>query len=201
MLDRAWRVLFRNFSTFFLVVGVITIPLHLVHSFAFRDVVGVAELHSEIEELPENLKVRGVGAEDLDRARIAYWVVTALEIALLPVLLGATRRVIEVDDDEGVPGVIDAYRHARARPPSALRPPPGTATTLIGAAAVGFAVGWLARAAGLLVVEPLGHAAAWAGVGLVEGGSRALGAVFFLVVVIDLARRAKGGRGDTPTLY
>jgi hypothetical protein len=201
MLDRAWRVLFRNFSTLFLVVGVITIPFHLAHAFAWRDVIAVAELHSDIEELPANLKVRGVGADDVDRAHIAYWVVTALEIALLPVLLGATRRVIEVDDDGGVPGVIDAYRHAGPRRSAGLRPPPGSTAILVVAAVVGVAVGWLARTAGLLVVEPLGDAAAWVGFGLVEGGSRALGAVFFLVVVIDLARRAKGGQGNTPTLY
>jgi hypothetical protein len=201
MLDRAWRVLFRNLSTMFLVVGVVTMPLHLVHAFVFRDAIAVAELHSEIEELPEGLKVKGVGAEDLDRARIAGWVITALEIALLPVVLGATRRVIEVDDTEGVPGVIDAYRHAGAGRGAPLRPPSGSAPTLIMAIVVGVAVGWLARAAGMLVVEPLGATWAWVGFGLVEGGSRALGTMFFLVPVIDLARRAKGGRGDTPTLY
>lgn len=200
MLDRSWRVLFRNFSTFFLVVGVITIPLHLVHAFVFRDVIAVAELHSEIKELPANLKVRGVGAEDLDRARFAGWAVTALEIALLPLLLGATRRVVEVDEDGGVPEVIDAYRHA-ARRSTSHRPPPGAVKTLAPAAVVALALGALATVAGGYLIEPLGDTFAWVGAGLVDGGARALGAGFFLVPVVYLARRAKGGQGDTPTLY
>ena len=51
---------------------------------------------------------------------------------------------------------------------------------LLTAAVIGLAVAWLARAVGLLVVEPLPDAAAFAGVGLVDGVTRAAGGAFFV---------------------
>jgi hypothetical protein len=200
MLDRAWRVLFRNFSTFFLVVAVVAIPLHLAHAFLFRDVIAVQELHPDIEELPQDLRVRGVGADDVSDWRTTAWAFTALELALLPLFLAATRRVIEVDQEGGVPGVLDAYRHVVDRR-SLPRPSAGDIAGLGAALVLGLVIGGLARAAGLLAIEPLGDARAWAGAALVEGAARALGAGFFLVPLGFAADSPKGAGGDTPTLY
>lgn len=201
VLDRSFRLTFRNFSTIFFIVAVVTVPLHLAYGYFSRDVVALSEIHDEIENLPQDQKVKGVGADDLERARAGGWAVAAVEVALLPFLAAAARRVVEADRKGEIPYVTTAWAAALRRPLSGIRRLPSTsAAPLFAALGFALAVALLARAGGLLATEPVPNDLAWAGVGLVEGAARALGAGFFLVPLV-LASSPKGPQGETPTLY
>ena len=80
LVDRAFRFVFRNFSTLWLIVATIVFPLHLAHGFAYRDVIAVRELHGAIEHFPAYLKVKGVSAARLSAARTSYAALTAVEL-------------------------------------------------------------------------------------------------------------------------
>jgi hypothetical protein len=180
LVDRSLRATVRNFSTLFLLAATITLPLHVAHAYVFREVIEVAELHPAIEEFPARRKVRGVGLRQLDEARVSYLWLSVAELVLLLVLVRPTARVLEVDGRHGVPSVWDAWTGQRSSPGvfAALR---GTsAGPLLVGAALALVVGWLTRAVGLLVVEPLPDRLAFAGIGAVEGLCRALAAPFFL---------------------
>jgi hypothetical protein len=203
LLNRAFRYAFRNFSTLFLLVAMITVPLQMGYAIAFRSVIAVNDLQPYIERFPPHREVRGVGREQLAQARLTYWSLTALEIAMLPLLVGAARRVIEVDSQGRLPGVADAWRHAFRRTGSKPWPPSkeaGVAFVVAGLVTVAVAV--LCRLIGSLLIEALGTSVAFAGVGVVEGVSRAVAAPFFLTPWA-VARReaAKGGHTAAPSLY
>ena len=191
LVDRSLRATVRNFSTLFLLAATITLPLHVAHAYAFREVIEVAELHPAIEQFPARRKVRGVGLRQLAEARLSYLWLNVVELALLLVLVRPTARVLEVDRRHGVPTVWDAWTGRGGSPGvfSALR---GTSVgPLLAGVALALVVGWLARAVGLLVVEPLPDRLAFAGVGVVEGLWRALAAPFFLGIA------AAGAAKDT----
>jgi hypothetical protein len=174
LLDRALRATFRNFSTVFLLLAIVTLPLHLAHAVAFHSVIALRELHPTIEEFPRAKQIRGVGREDIAAARRAALAVTALELALAPLLVGAARRALAADERGQVPTVTSAWRGVGRAPGSAgalaRRAPTSAAVVGLGLAAWG-----LARAAGAIVIEPLPEGLAFAGVGLVDGLARALG--------------------------
>jgi hypothetical protein len=179
LLDRALRATVRNYSTLFLLVAVVTVPLEVAHAYVFRRVIAVSELHPAIERFPSHRKVGGVGPRQLGEARVVAAAVTALELLSLPFLARAATRIVEVDRAGGVPTLLGIVRRTHRTPPlrRLRRIPTGP---LLAAAAVGLAVAWLARAVGLVVVEPLPDAAAFAGVGLVDGVARAAGGAFFV---------------------
>ncbi len=178
----------------------VTVPLHLAYGYVFRDVIAVSEIHEDIEDLPRDQKVKGVGPDDLDRARAGGWALAAIEVALLPFFAAGVRRVVEADEAGEIPYVATAWATALRRPLSAFRLPSTSAGPLLAALAFALIVGVLTRAAGLLATDPLPDDLAWAGVGLVEGTARALGGAFVLVPLV-LASRPKGAQGETPTLY
>lgn len=204
MVDRALRLTVRNFWTLFFVVGAVTVPLQVAYATAWHNVIAVRELHDDIAQFPPLRQVHSVGRDQLHDARLAYWVVVAVELALLPLLIRAARRVIESDARGELPSAPDAWRGALARGGSLLRAlaRPGP---LITGAVVALAVGALVTAAGRLLVEPVGDERAFAAVGLVDGVARAAAAPFFLVIAAVAAgaggRRAAragtepGGRG------
>ena len=175
--DAALRSTFRSFFTLFLLVAVWTVPLHIAYSYAFRDVISIAELHPDLETFPEGRRVRNVSIGDLRSARLAYLLLTAFELALLPLLFRAARSVVA----EGVeqPTVPRAYREAVRRLPAAR----GWGELMVwitAAAAFALVVGALARAAGLLVIAPLPDERVFPWVGLVDGSARALGGALFV---------------------
>ena len=182
MLDRAGRATLRNFSTLFLVVAVVTVPLHLALSYVFRDTLAVSELHSQIAELPPRLQVHRVSAKVLDRFQVWTLGLLALEIALIPLFARASRRVIDVDAAGSLPSATDAWLHA-------ARTPGGTARALrhVGSLALGLAVavatGWLWRAIGLTLAAPLPDEVVWTAVGAIEGAAWAVGLPFLLVCI------------------
>lgn len=196
LLDRALRATFRNFWTLFLLVAAVTVTAHLVYGFVYRDVLELRELHLFIRFLSPSRQVRGVGAPDLEAAENAMWWVLAVELALLPVLVLAARRVLVQDESGSVPTVPDALRHLRERRGRLRLPTPGGVATLIAGAALAIAVWYLAQEIGLLVAEPLPDRLNFAAFGLVRGLALALGAPFFLVFSV-LALRTR--RAAEPT--
>jgi hypothetical protein len=193
MVDRALRLVFRNYWTIFFVVASVTVPLQVAYASVWHNVIAVRELHDDIAEFPPLRQVHGVGREQLRESRIAFWAIVAAELALIPLFVRATSRVLEVDGEKGVPSAVDAWRSAlsrgRRRTTARALARPGP---LITGALLALAVGALVQAAGRLLVEPLSDDRAFVGVGLVDGVARAAGAPFFLVVaalaVIGAAR-------------
>ena len=179
LLDSALRATVRNFSTLFLLVAILTVPLHVVHAYVFRGVIAVSDLHPAIERFPRARKVKGVGRADLGEARTSYVVLNLLEVALLPLVARAAARVMAADRRDEVPTVTRAVaprRSSEGAPSWRLLSP----AVLVVGLVLAVAVAWLARAAGLILVEPLPSTSAFAGIGLVEGLARALGAPFLV---------------------
>jgi hypothetical protein len=182
VLDNAFRLAARNFSTLFLFVAAIALPLHFAHSAAFRNVIEVAELHQQIEGFSQDERVRGVGPADLTRYRAFGLALAAIQLALLPAFVRGTERVIRIDADGGLPTTVEAFRGAWGRSPpedGARRRP--HVPTVLAAAAFALLLGWILRRAGLLVVSVLSPPVAFVGVGAVEALARAAAAPWFLV--------------------
>jgi hypothetical protein len=198
-LDRSLRATFRNFLTVFFIVAIVTVPLHVGHGFVYRKVMNVRELHPDIEDFPERRKVRRVSAKNLDESRNTFLFVTALEVVLLPLAVGATRRVLEVDARGGIPGVWDAWGHS-TRAWHRPVPGPGNPLAVVVGAVLGLAIGYLVERIGLLLAEPVPGSVVFAPVGLAQGVARAAGAVFLLVPLAQLGRVAKGRESPAPTL-
>jgi hypothetical protein len=175
LLDRALRSTFRNFSTLFLLVAVVAVPLHLGHAVAFRSVLAVRELHPDVEDFGERKRVRGVGREDLAAARRADLLLAPLELALLPFLVGAARRTLEADQAGEVPTVFGALGRVRGSWRGGVPALAGAARETLALVLFAFGAGWVVRAIGLLLSEPLPPAIAFAGVGLAEGLARGFG--------------------------
>ena len=199
MLDRAFRDVFRSFSTLFLVVAVVTVPLHLLYAFSFRNVIATRDIHAQIRELPDNRQVRGVGPEQLTHASLAFLALAGLELALLPLAVKATRRVVDVEGQGGVATVPDAWQHAMQRegPRSfATTSAPSVAIATIAA----FVLGALLETALLVAAELGGGQRNWVVVGTVQGAVRAFAAPFLLATIAKV-RIAKERPLVTPKLY
>lgn len=194
MVDRTLRAALRNFTTLFLVAAAITVPLHVAHAFVYRDVLAVADLHDDIAQFPAARQVRSVGRVQLDDERRAFWAVNALELALVPVLAGAARRVFERERSGRLPGVLDAL----ARAPARLRGARGTRVSwraVAAGAAVAAATGVLVERILLVLAEPLPDVAAFAGYGLAWGVARAAAAPFVLAPLALAAPPGRSTRG------
>jgi hypothetical protein len=181
-LDRVLAVTWRNFATLFLIVALVTVPLHVARTFVYRKVLVVREFEPDIEAFPEGREVRGIGPDDLDAARRSLWIVTAIELLLLPLAVGAVRRALWASDSaERPPGVVDAWLHSGSalfRREGGRSPSVGA---IVGGAAIGVVAGALLERIGLILSEGVPLYLSFAPIGLTEGASRALGAIFFLV--------------------
>jgi hypothetical protein len=199
MLDRAFRKTFRSFSTLFLVVAVVAIPLHLVYGFVFQDVIATRDIHEQISEFPNYRQARNVGPKDLTTARFAYWALSALELALVPLAVRATKRVIDVEDRGGVATAPDAWHHALDRGDRG-RFDPATLPALGVAVIVAFVLGFLIERTGMMLVDALSDDVAWAAAAVVQGVARAVAAPFALSAFVS-GRIAKEVPLATPKLY
>ena len=197
LLDDAWRLAFRQFSTLFLIVAVVTIPLHLGYSFTFRNAIAVREFHTAIERFPEYRKVRGVGPTELRTARLAYVSLNVVELLLLPLAVGAAARVAAVDRQAGIPTVTDSWS-ASVRQLRALGHPARGLLAVAVAAVVAVSIGLLVQRIGLLVAATMSPDVAFVPVGVVEALARAVGAPFFLAPAAT-ALTAKGVATVAPT--
>lgn len=185
LLEDALRGTLRNFSTLFLVLFTLIGPLHLVYGFAFHDVLALRELHPAISEFPPSRQVRGVGRTALDQARLWFWVVAVIELALLPLFARAAAHVAASDRRGEIPTALGAWRGLRTRT-ERLRGPLGyRAGTVAVGIALGLAVGWLTEATLILVADLVPDNAAFAvtalarAVGHSAGGALVLGTLVF----------------------
>jgi hypothetical protein len=178
MLDAGFRVTFRHFWTLFFVAAALTVPLHLIYVFTFHRVIAVRELAPQIERFPATRQVHLVGPSQIRRARLALWLLDAVEIALLPLAVRAARAVIEMDEKGEVPTAAKAWRDAFRRQHGTRLPEFGGA--LLVALLAALAVGGLLDAIGRLIAEPFGANWSFAILGLTQGAARAAGAAFVL---------------------
>ncbi len=203
MLNRALAFTFRNFLTLFLLALTVMLPLHLVQDYLWQDVVGVSELHHEVQELQGDATVDGVRPNDLARWRAAGWMILIFEVASSPLLVRAARRVL-LDDVEGeVPTVIKAWSSALAAEGSGdIRRVWGPVISILviaGASTV------LVRETALSLSYFIPDDYRWIGVAFGEATSRALGAAIFVGVVaylftelpVPAKRSSSGSSGGT----
>jgi hypothetical protein len=184
LVDRAFRFAFRNYSTLWLIAATVVFPLHLAHGYVFRDVIAVSELHAAIELFPERRQVARVSAAELVEARRWYTALTGVEIALIPVLAGATTRVLQDDVQGDVPGALRSWAGAARFSPRAQFARPGP---LIAALVISLAIGWFAETTGRLLVEPVPEGLLWVGGALVAATARSIAAPFLLATLATCA--------------
>jgi hypothetical protein len=184
LVDRALRTTLRNFSTFWLIVAAVTIPLNVAWAFLYQDVIATREIHADIETLPTGDKVRGIDEEAIDQARYAQLIVLALEVALIPLLLRATRRAIERETAGHVPTSLAAWRGI-ARPSGPRPPTRWRASVALSMAGFALVVWMLASLIGGLLVDPVGDSVAWLVLALTRGAALALALPFLLVGLVE----------------
>jgi hypothetical protein len=201
MLDASLRLTFRHFATLFLLVATVTVPLHVGVAFAYRDVVAVSELHPAIDEFPPKRRVRGVGPPELGAARRAVTVLTIVEVALLPVAVGATRRVLSAHAKGRLEGVLDGWAHGVATLTRRPNLAAGRAGPLeVGAGlALGVVAGYALYRMGLPFVDATPPAVRFGPAGLLDGAARAFGGPFVLVPLALFGGRAKDVISTRPT--
>jgi hypothetical protein len=186
----------------FLLVAIVTVPLHIAYAFAFRDVIAVSDLHSRIDDFPPERRVQGVGPGDLDAARLALLGITIAELTLIPLLVGVAGRVAAVDEDGGMPTVADAWAHRGESDASLVHAVGGGGVRAVAATFVlSVLLGILLERIGITLVEPLRPPDAFVGLGVVQAVSRAAAGPFFLMGVVVAGRRAKAESEETPSLY
>jgi hypothetical protein len=191
LVDRALKTTLRNFSTFWLIAAAVTIPLNLAWASLYADVIATREIHADIETLPAGDEVRGVDGDAIDRARYAQLIVLALEIALIPLLLRATRRAIERDASGHVPTALGAWRNL-ARTSGGQEAGPFRLSVALPMAVFAVTVWALAALIGGLLAAPVGDSLAWLVVALTRGGALALALPFLLVGLVEARRPAEG---------
>lgn len=196
MLERAFATTVRNLSTLFLLGAIVFVPLHLGHAFLFRNVLSVHELRGDIQAFPEGKKVRGVGASQLEDERTTLMILLAAEAGLSFVLLGAARRVAEVDAEGGVPTVVDALEHAGSHLRTTDLRRLWTTPVLLGLL-VGTVTGWLVYRIGAAGTELLGNDKAFVGIGLTRGAALAM-FVTFIVGPASVAPAKTSGESQRP---
>lgn len=193
--DQALRTTFKNFSTLFLVVALVTVTTHLVYGFILRDVLEIDELHRFVRGLQGGRTVNGVSSSDLERAEAWRWAVQAAQVLLLPLLVGAARRVIDEDEKGEVPTALDALRHPRSGEKLSFRFGGAEITTLALGAALAVTIWWLALKIGLLIAEPLPDPWNFISLPLAAGVAEALGIPFLLGALVTAGRAARRRRG------
>ena len=192
--DHALRNTFRNFSTLFLLASLVTISCHLIYGFIFRDVLEIEELHRFVRGLTAGRTVNGVGRRDLEVAEQWANVVPLIELLLLPVLIGATRRILARDTRGEVPTVADALRHPTSGPRLSLGLNGPEAVAVVAGIVLGAAAWFLTKQAALQIAEPLADQGNFAFFALAHGISEALGLALFLGVFATTALEAGARR-------
>jgi hypothetical protein len=197
--DLALRLTFRNFATLFLAVAIVTVPLHVAHAFLFRDVYAVRDIQEDIARLEPNQPVREVTPRDIDTYNTTAILITAAEIALIPLLVGATRHVLATDSRSELPRVGRAWAHSL----TGWRESAG-AQGDVGAVVVGFVlavvVALMVDRIGTVAAEPVPDGVAFGPLGLSRGLALALGAPFFFVPLALFARKAKARDSSADSL-
>jgi hypothetical protein len=189
LVDRALRTTLRNFSTFWLIAAAVTIPLNVAWGFLYQDVIAAGEIHADIETLPPGDAVGGVDGRAIDRAERAQLIVLVIELALIPLLVRATRRAIERDTSGHVPTALGAWRGiARGTPRGSG---PWRLSVVLPMGGLALVVWALTALIGGLLAAPVGGSLAWLAVALTRGGALAVALPFLLVGVVEARRPAE----------
>lgn len=191
MLDKAFSTTLRNYSTLFLIVAFVTVPLHIAYSFFFRDILAVSEIHAAIELLPPAQPVAGITAEGLERARVAYLALCGIELLFVPLLWRATSRVVAFERAGRIPTATAAWRLRKAPSSPAGELEGNRIAMVVGALLFSVVMWFLAERIGMLVIEFVPDPLLFLGLGLVRALSLALAAPFALVAAV-LTRRRDG---------
>jgi hypothetical protein len=178
MLEIGLRNTFRHFWTFFFLAAGITVPLQLIYVFVFHNVIAIRELAPQIALFPTARQVHFVGPPQLQQARIALWIVDAVEVALLPFGIRTARAVLQMDQTGEVPTALKAWRDSVRQGTGNLVPAINSA--LLMALLVAVIVGVLLDAIARLIAEPIGTNWSFVVLGLGQGCARAAGAAFLL---------------------
>lgn len=186
LLDRCFRAVWRNYSTLFLIVATVTVPLNLAYAVTFRAVLAVNDLHPAIARFPPSRRVLGVGRDQVFTARLAFVAVVLVEILVAPLLARAAQRVLITDSSGAVPTATSAWRHPGRRA-VLLRPHPQGLGPLVAAGLFTALVTWLAVIMGLDASEAVGPSARYIAVGLAGGLAPALGGPFVVGTAAYLA--------------
>jgi len=195
-LDGSLRIASRDFSTFFLVALVVLLPLHVIYGWWFQDVLAVRELHGAIADFPPSRQVRGVGQADVERARLLFWVLALVEIALLPVIARAYRRVIDLVEGGEIPTVAGAWSGPRDRTKPARAP----MAMIVGAVCLGVLVAVVAEVALREAADLAPNGAAFAAHALAAAAARSMGIPFLLVPLIA-ETGTEAATEEVPDLY
>jgi hypothetical protein len=201
MLDRAARSTVRNFSTLFLICLVVFLPLEIAYATIHQSAIEVRELAPFIEELPGNQRVKGVGPAELDDARRDRMILTAVELALVPLMVSAARRVFERDAAGDLPTATDAYLHSMT--PLRLGPlPPADSIGAVGVAVVfSLSVGFATYQAGLLLADVFPDRFDFVLLGAVEACARSLALPWFLGAWVEAGRVKERRRPTTDSPF
>jgi hypothetical protein len=194
LLDKVLATTLKSFSTFFLIVAVVTVPLQLAYSFVYRDVLAVSELHSAIARLPPAQAVGGVTSEALRKARLAYLALCGLEVLFIPLLWRATSRVIALDRSGRLPTTLEAWRWRRIETTPHRPPEGGKAIMVVGAVLFSVVLWFLVERIGMLATEIVPERYLFIALGLVRSVSVAAAAPFALVAAV-YARRTDTAPG------
>lgn len=181
-LDHVVRIIVRNFSTLFLVVFGILLPMHLIYGLFFQDVFVVRDLHPAIAEFPERRMVRGVGRSDVAQARLWFWILAVLELALIPLFVRALARVVALDRAGRLPDAVTAWKTIGDRSHLHDEPTP-SGRTLAACVGIGVAIGALVWLIASVVVELVPDNTTAFGIAIADATSRAAGAAFALTAV------------------
>jgi hypothetical protein len=200
LLDRALKATVRDFSTIFLALFLVIGPLQLLLAMVFHDVLAVRELHGAIADFPPSRQVRGVGQDALSRARIGAWIVTVVELLLLPLFMRVTGHVLHARAGGEVPTAVGAWRMVTAPAPSDSGP--GSAgPTLAGSLVVAALVGVGTWACLMVVADLLPVGLAFAGVALAEATARCAGGAFLVVGLVYATNANNTSAEVVPDLY
>lgn len=196
MLDRSLRLAFRNYSTLFLFVIVLVLPLHLAYTYVFRDVFTVSELHSQIANLTGGRRVHGVGPADLRVAQLTLLGFSLAELALVPFLARGARAALAADLTGGVPtamgawrGVFSSGRGGRRAVPAGFSSAGSPVAGVLGGLLMTLLVVFLVERIGVLAIQPLRGEQLWVAIGTVQAAARASGAPFLLAALALVAGR------------
>lgn len=198
-LDRTLSATFRNFSTLFLVVFALILPLHLVYGWMFQDVLAIRELHGAIAEFPSSRQVRGVGQADVTNAKLWFWILIALEIALLPLIVKACRAVLDQDESGEVTNARSALAAIRQRRSGSTGRPstgawlPALAVALVNAAA--------AEVTLVKVGDFVPGDVAFVALALASAVARSCGIPFLAVALASSGSTDTAGQQGVPDLY
>lgn len=200
MLDRAARSTVRNFSTLFLVCMVVFLPLEMGYAFVHHDAIQVREVVPFIEDLSGRQKVDGVGRAELDEAERNRAILTGIELAFIPLLISAGRRVIEHDREEGLPTATDAWTRGLAPPRLAPFPAARNLGAIGLAAMFALMVGFVAYQAGRIPAELFPERSSVVMLGGAEAIARSVGLPWFLVAWVEAGVRARRSEPSKPRL-